>query len=145
VRSFKKIGAKKLMTELRDILIRLVANGLAIIATASILPGFHVKESDRALTFLLLAVVFGLVNGLVKPVAKVLSCPLTCLTLGLFALILNALLLGLSSWIANKIVPDALIIDGFWWALFGAIIMGIVHSILEWISKQLFPEDEGSK
>ncbi|HEX9068434.1 MAG TPA: phage holin family protein, partial [Ktedonobacterales bacterium] len=59
------------------------------------------------------------------------------LTLGLFQLVINALLLILVS----KIVPN-LVIDSFWWALLGGIIMGIVGAILEWISRRLFPKPE---
>jgi putative membrane protein len=130
------------MVQFRDLLLHLIVNGLAVVITAAVLPGIHVNGDNRAVTFIVLAIVFGLVNGLVKPVSKVLAFPLTCLTVGLFAFVLNALLLILASWIADQVVTDAIVIDNFLWALLGAIIMGFVHGVLNWGTKQVFPDEK---
>src|SRR5580765_1879275 len=125
---------------LLNLLVGIVVNGLAISITAALLPGIHIhasSSSERVITFLVLGIVFGLVNSLIKPIVSFLSLPLTILTLGIFQLVINALLLVLVS----KIVPN-LVIDSFWWALLGGIIMGIVGAILEWISRRLFPKPE---
>jgi putative membrane protein len=69
------------------------------------------------------------ITAFLKPVIQVLGCPLYVLTLGLFALVVNALLLELASWIADKLnVPFH--VDGFWSAFWGAIIIGIVSFLL---------------
>jgi putative membrane protein len=125
---------------LLNLLVGIVINGLAISITAALLPGIHIhasSSSDRIVTFLVLGIVFGLVNSLIKPIVSFLSLPFTILTLGLFQLVINALLLLL----VTKIVPN-FVIDSFWWALLGGIIMGIVGAVLEWISRRLFPKPE---
>jgi len=78
---------------------------------------------------LIVAVIFGVINAFLKPVIKMLGCALYILTLGLFALIVNALLLELTSWLAGKLkLPFH--VTGFWPAFWGAIIVGIVSWVL---------------
>ncbi|MDH3265670.1 MAG: phage holin family protein [Gammaproteobacteria bacterium] len=78
-------------------------------------------------TLILAAVLLGLVNGFVRPVAFVLTLPLTIVTLGLFMLVLNAAMFGLVA-----ALLDGFQIDGFWSALFGALIVSITSTIASW-------------
>jgi putative membrane protein len=82
-----------------------------------------------ALTVLWVAVVFGLVNGTLGAVLRFLSFPLFILTLGLFALVLNALLLMLIAWVST-LWGTGLTVDGFWGAFWGSIVLSLVSWIL---------------
>lgn len=113
----------------RNFLIRLVINAVALSVTASLLPGITLG-SDTG-TLLLVALVFGIVNAVVKPIVKVLTCPFVILTLGLFILVINGLMLLLTSAIIND--PARFAVDGFGTALLGGIVMGIVAVIVEWV------------
>ncbi|SDP55526.1 putative membrane protein [Actinopolyspora xinjiangensis] len=89
----------------------------------------------QALTLLVVAVVFGVVNAVLKPVAKTLGCLLYVLTLGLFGLVVNALLFWLTGWIAGRLeLPFH--VDGFWAAFWGAIIVTVVSSVLHGIVRR---------
>jgi putative membrane protein len=104
-----------------DILISAVAIGL----TSVVLPGIHIQPFSWG-TLLLLGIVVGVIDGLIRPVVSLLSLPITILTLGLFQLIINALMLYLASFI----IP-AFKIDNFLWALVAGIVLAIIHAILE--------------
>ena len=111
---------------MRTFVLRLVINALALAATAAMLPGIHIRD-DRVMTLLVIALIFGLVNAILKPVVWVLSCPLIVLTLGLFALVINGILL---------LVTDALSgsrfeVDGFGWAVLGGLLVGLISTVLE--------------
>ncbi len=124
------------MRELLYLILRVVVNGVAIAITAALLPGFHLAH-NQVTTYLILGIIIGIVNGLIRPVVSLLSCPLTLLTLGLFQFVINALMLLLVA-----AIDKDLAIDGFWWAFLGGIIMGILAGLLEWSARQFFPEDE---
>jgi putative membrane protein len=85
------------------------------------------EREDELLTLLMVAVIFGVVNAIVRPVVAVLSLPLYILTLGLFFVVVNALMLMLTSWIAAQI-GVAFGVDGFWTALFGGIVISLVST-----------------
>lgn len=108
------------------IVLRIVVSALAIVITAAILPGITVVNDDIG-TFILLGIVFGLVNGIVKPILTILTCPLVILTLGLFIFVINGLMLI----ITEAVLPDRLQIDGFGWAILGGILMAIVGTAIE--------------
>ena len=116
-------------------LLRTVVNGLALWLAAVIVPGIQIGKAggsttDTVITVLLVAVVFGVINAIVKPVLTILSIPFIVLTLGLFLLVLNALLLELTSWLSDTI-GLSFHIDHFWWdAIWGALIITIVSMIL---------------
>jgi len=103
-------------------LARLVLNGLAIIIAAWLLPGIHITST---LSALLAGVILGFVNAIVRPVLFFLTLPLTLLTLGLFIFVLNAICFALTAWL----VPG-FSIDGFFSALFGALLVSVVSWIL---------------
>ena len=111
---------------IRDFLIRVVVNALAIAVTAAVLPGIHVLSGSIS-TYLVLGVVFGLVNALVKPIITILTCPLIIVTLGLFILVINGLMLELTGSLTNGL----LVVDGLGWAILGGIVMGVVNVVLE--------------
>lgn len=113
------------MTLLR-LLFRLLLNALAIAVVARLLPGIHVVNQSLG-TYLLIALVFGIVNTLLKPILTFLTCPLVALTLGLFILVINGVMLLITS----ALLPDLLIIDGFWWAVLGGIIISLLNMIFE--------------
>ena len=82
------------------------------------------------LTILVVAVIFGLVNAFVKPIAKLFSLPLIILTLGLFTLVVNALMLQLTSWLAGALNLDFHVDSFFWDAIFGALVITFVSLLL---------------
>lgn len=83
----------------------------------------------KIVVLLAVAVVFTVVNAFVKPLVKLLSLPLVVLTLGLFLLVVNALMLWLTAWITEA-TDYGLRIDGFWAAFIGAIIIAVVNWVL---------------
>jgi putative membrane protein len=95
------------------------------------------STAHKVLTLILVALVFGVVNWLVKPVVKVLSFPLFILTLGLITLVVNALMLLLTSWLAGRLSLD-FHVSGFWTAVVGALIV----SIVSWALHVALPDDE---
>lgn len=119
--------------------IRLIVNAVAIWLTALLLQGINLMATTDTTTQVLeiavVALVFTLVNMIVKPVAKLLSLPLIILTLGLFALVVNALMLMLTGWISTQ-VGYGLQVDGFWWAVGGAIVI----SLVSWALNLVLPD-----
>jgi putative membrane protein len=107
-----------------QIVIRIVINAVALWVAAYIVPGVNISDSVPQL--LLAAVVFGLVNAFVKPIVQLLSCPITLLTLGLFTLVINALMLMLTGWLTQ----GAITTEGFWFALLAGLVISIVNTIL---------------
>ena len=103
-------------------LVRLVLNGLAIITAAWLLPGIHITSP---LSALLAGVILGFVNAIVRPVLFFLTLPLTLLTLGLFIFVVNAICFALTAWL----VPG-FTVDGFFSAVFGALLVSVVSWIL---------------
>lgn len=99
-----------------------ILNAIALLIVAYILPGITVASFGSAL---IAALVLGLLNTLVKPVLVILTLPITVVTLGLFLLVLNALVF----WFAGSILKGFQV-DGFWWALLGALIYSIIASLL---------------
>lgn len=108
------------------ILGRIIVNAIAIGITAALLPGITVLNSDIG-TYLLLGLVFGLVNALIKPLVSLFTCPLVILTLGLFVLVINGIMLLITAALSD----GRLLVDGLGWAILGGIIMGIVNVVLE--------------
>jgi len=88
-----------------------------------------VEDPHRAWAVLLLALILGLVNAFIRPVLKFLSCGLIVLTLGLFTLVINGLMLWLASWVAGEVLGFGIYIDGFWNAVLGALIISVVSFV----------------
>jgi putative membrane protein len=112
----------------------------ASLALTAMLLGEHMNigRSDQTLQekVILVAIVglvFCIVNTFVAPVAKILSLPFIVLTLGLFLLVINALLLLLTEWITERFPIHGTVpfqVDGFWWALVGAVVVSFVNAVL---------------
>ena len=111
------------------LLIRWIIASLALFAAAWLVPGIRV-EGDAWVVFAVMAVILGLVNAVVRPFLKLLTCPLILLTLGLFVLVINGVTLWLASDIAVNWFHVGFYVDGFWSALLGALIVSAVTIIL---------------
>jgi putative membrane protein len=108
---------------------RFVINALALTAAIFILQPHINVEGNRWVSILVLAVIFGLVNAILKPILIILSCPLLILTLGLGTIIINALLFLLTGWIGQQF-GFGFTVENFWYALLGALIVSVVSFIL---------------
>jgi putative membrane protein len=100
------------------ILLNWLLTAVAVLAAANLVPGVSV---DNFGTALVVAIVLGLVNAFIKPIFTVLTLPLTAITLGLFLIVINAAMFGLTAWL----VPG-FHVNGFWAAVFGGIVVGLV-------------------
>jgi len=109
------------------LLIRLLANAVGLYVAARIVPGISVGENW--LVVLGVALVFGLVNALIGPLLKLLTCPLIILTLGLFTLVINGVLLLLTSGL-SRAVGLSFTVEGFWPAFWGALVISIVSFVM---------------
>ena len=117
-----------------DFLIKVVVNAVAVWVATVIVPGVSVSEgesnTDKIITLLLIGVIFGVVNAIIKPVVKILAIPFYILTLGLVAFIINALMLVLVEWLAGEFGLSFEIDDFFWSAILAAIVISLVSMAL---------------
>ena len=97
---------------------------LGLLLASTLVPGVSISG---AWTFIFAAILLGLVNAFVRPIAWLLTLPITLVTLGLFVLVLNAAMFGLVA-----AVLDQFVVSGFWSALFGALIVSITSTIASW-------------
>jgi putative membrane protein len=114
-------------------LIWVVVNALALAAATGLLAGITLTgatEGDRVVTLVLVALVFGVVNAVVRPVVKLLSLPFIILTLGLLIFVINALMLLLTSWLSEQL-GLGFRVDGFLTAILGAVIVAVATWVLE--------------
>lgn len=114
--------------------VRLLINAVALWLTTLFVSGVSVESYARGtgpsiLTYLLVALIFGIVNGVVGTFIRVVAFPFYVLTLGLLALIVNGLLLLMVSGISS-LLGFGLHIDGFWWGVLGAIVLGVISWII---------------
>ena len=113
-------------------ILRLVANAAALAVATWLLGGITLPASGtgrKILVMLVVAFIFGIVNAIVKPIFKLFTAPILLLTLGLFLLVINALMLLLTSWLATKI-GFGWHVSGFWTAVLGALIVSVVSWLL---------------
>jgi putative membrane protein len=127
---------------MKSIVIKILVNGVALWVASLLLPGVSFGEagttlSSQLVTILWVAVIFGLVNAVIKPVLTFFSLPVIILTLGLFTLIVNAAMLELTSWFASQFNLAFHVQNFFWDALLGAIIITLVSMIL----RLILPDD----
>ncbi|MFG1949829.1 phage holin family protein [Micromonospora sp. NPDC048830] len=119
-------------------LIRLAITAVALWITALVVPGVQLTGrggGETALTLVVVALIFGVVNAVLRPVIRVVGCAFYLLTLGLFALVVNALLFLLTGWLARQLdLPFR--VDGFWPAFWGAIVMAVVS----WLISVVVPD-----
>ncbi len=110
---------------MRYLIIRWIILAVAIAFTAWLMPGVQIHGNYWVNLFIISAV-FGLVNAIIRPVIFLLTCPLIILTLGLFTLVINALMLSLTAWL----LPGMFTVSGFWTTFFAALIISIVSGLL---------------
>jgi len=108
---------------MKNFLIRLLVNALALAVAAWLLDG--IEMSDDFIDVLLIALVFGVLNAVLKPILLILSIPLLIVTLGLFALVVNAVLLLITSRLLESFE-----VSGFWTAVLGSIVISVVTMIM---------------
>ncbi len=112
---------------IRNFVIRLIINMIALAVTAKLLPGISVHGGVG--TLLIVALVFGIINAILKPILILLTCPAVILSLGLFILVINAVLLLLTA----AVLGSSFTVDGFGSAFIGGIIMGITAIVIEFV------------
>lgn len=120
-------------------LIRFAINAVALYAAVALVSGIT-PQSTNWLTFVWLALIFGIINALLRPILAVLTCPLIILTLGLFTLLINTLMF----WLAGRIGTAfgvGFTVDGFWPAFLGALVTSAVSIVLS----MLFREELASR
>lgn len=106
---------------MNNFLVRLILSAVAVLICAYVLPG---AEVDGFITAIVVAGVLALLNVILKPILVILTIPITFVTLGLFLLVINTVLILLVDWF----VPG-FTVDGFWWALVFSVILSIVNSV----------------
>ena len=111
------------------LLIRWAISSFSLFAAVWLVPGIHVSETGWVV-YAVMAVVLGLVNAFIRPLLKVLTCPLIVLTLGLFTLLINGLTLWVAAALANSFFGVGFYIDSFGAAFLGALIVSIVSVVL---------------
>jgi putative membrane protein len=127
----------------KNFLIRVVVNGLALWVAALVVPGVNLATGDgswtnKLLTVLFVALVFGVINAFVKPVVKLLSLPFIVLTLGLFTFIVNAFMLQITEWICDWLDLDFTIDEFFW----DAVLAAVVITFVSWLLNIVLPDDD---
>lgn len=121
-----------------NFLIKTLANAAALAVATWLLSGIALTGHNtgaQVVTLIVVALIFGVINVIVKPLVKLLSLPLLILTLGLFTLVINALMLLLTSWVAGRL-DVSFHVDGFGTAFLG----GLIISIVAWALHMVLPE-----
>ncbi|MEV8524557.1 MULTISPECIES: phage holin family protein [unclassified Streptomyces] len=125
---------------MKNFVVKTIANAAALAVAIWLVKNITLTGDStgrKALTLILVALLFGVVNFLVKPVVKLLSFPLFILTLGLITLVINALMLLLTSWLADKL-NLSFHVEGFW----AAVVGGLIISIVSWAMHIVLPDDK---
>ena len=125
-------------------LVRAGLTGIALWVVTIFVPGVDIVGGEgeplkRVGIIFVVAVVFGVVNAFIKPIVQFISIPLYILTLGLIHIVINALMLWITSWITEHTTHWGLFIDDFWWT---AIWAAIVLSIVSWLLSLVLPDGE---
>lgn len=129
------------------LLLRLLINVIAVGLTVWLLPDSVFSVSGGLWALIMVAVVMGIVNTFIGPIISILSLPITCLTLGLFTIIINAILLLITGWLSNLLIPGTVEFGGAnWlqtllWAAVAAIIISLISGVLSWF----LPDDNRSR
>lgn len=113
-------------------LVRWAINAVALYAAVLIVPGIQFNGEWKWNGILWLALIFGLLNALVRPLLKFLTCPLIFLTLGLFTILINTVMLILTSNIGQSF-GIGFTVDGFWQALLGSLVISFVSVVMSFI------------
>ena len=125
---------------MKNFVVKTIANAGALAVAVWLLDKITLTgdgTAKKAGTLIVVALVFGLVNFLVKPILKVLTFPLFILTLGLITLVVNALMLLLTSWVCGKL-QLSFHVEGFWTAVLG----GLIISVVSWALHMILPDED---
>lgn len=125
---------------MKNFVVKTIANAAALAVAVWLLDKITLtgtETGEKVGTLIVVALLFGLVNFLVKPVVKVLTFPLLILTLGLITLVVNALMLLLTSWLADQL-DVSFHVEGFWTAVLG----GLIISVVSWALNVVLPDED---
>ncbi|MFD1720524.1 phage holin family protein [Amnibacterium endophyticum] len=137
---------------MRRFVVRVIVNAIALWLTTLLFAavgwssGVRVVAYDRGdavasvLTFLLLGLLFGVVNGVLGTAIRIVAFPLYLLTLGLISLVVNGLLFLLVAWLSDAI-GFGLVVDGFWWGVLGALVLGVIGWLVGLVLRPLSGDD----
>jgi putative membrane protein len=123
-------------------LVRLVINAIAFWLTTLIVSGIQVNAyapgevPEQIITYLIVALIFGIVNAVIGNAIRIVAFPLYILTLGLLALVVNSLLLLLVAWVSS-LIGFGLVVESFWWGVLGALVLGFIGWVLGIFSRPL--------
>ncbi len=109
---------------MKGIILRTLITVLGLFLASGLIPGVTITGTS---SFIFAAIVLGLVNAFIRPVALLLTLPITLVTLGLFLFVVNAAMFGLVAWML-----DGFYVAGFWSAVFGSIVVSITATISSW-------------
>lgn len=145
VKGFSPLSAKRRTCHsyrMARFIVSLITNAIALWLTTLIVSGVTLKPyADNSfaivVSFLFVALIFGIVNGIIGTAIRIVAFPLYILTLGLISLIVNAILLLLASWVTSWF-GFGLEVDGFWTAVLGALVLAILSAIIGAILKAIF-------
>ena len=112
---------------MRRLLLHWIGNAIALWVACHLIPGL--RFTGTLLDLVLVAAVFGAVNSILRPIVTVLTCPLIVITLGLFTLVINALMLLVTGWLSAR-WDLGFTVSGFWAAFWGGLVVGVVSLIL---------------
>jgi putative membrane protein len=130
---------------MKKLFIRLIINGVALYAAVALLNGHGITpQNENWLSFFWLAIIFGLINAVLKPILTVMSCPLIILTLGLGTLLINTLLFYLAGSVGTRF-GVGFTVEGLWPAFLGALITSVVSFVLSMLFKDELKEEKGRK
>jgi putative membrane protein len=117
------------------LIVRLLINAVALWLTTLLVAGVSVQAFapggtlETVLTYLLVAAIFGIVNGVIGNLIRIVAFPLYILTLGLISLIVNGLLLLLAAWL-SQLFGFGLAVESFWWGVLGALVLGLISWLI---------------
>ena len=114
---------------MRELLLRWLVTTIALYVAVLVVPGISFDEAQGAWRLILVALVFGGVNALLRPLLTLLTCPLILLTFGLFFLVVNALLLEATSWASLKL-GLGFTVAGFWPAFWGGLVVSVASTVI---------------
>jgi putative membrane protein len=115
-------------------ILRWAINAVALYVAVLVVPGVHLATEDWT-AFVWLALIFGLLNAIIRPILKLVAFPLFLLTFGLIVLLINTVMFFLTEWVANNWFDIAFSIDDFWAAFLGALVVSVVTIVLSKIFK----------
>ena len=110
------------------LLLRWAVSAIALWVAIQLVPGLE-HQAESGISLLVIALIFGLVNALIRPLVVLLTCPLILLTMGLFILVINTIMLGLTVWLSD-LFDLGLVVEGFWPTFWGAVIISLVSGVM---------------